>query len=455
MAKVISARKACSVNPLKLSRPMGAIVAFLGLDKTVPMMHGAQGCTAFGLVLLVKHFREYVPFQTSAMNEVTTILGGGDNLEQAVCNIAERSHPQVIGISSNGLIQTRGEDIEGDLRRIRQQHPELADTVLIHAETPDYKGAFQDGWTDALCAIVRQLVTPATRHASKQINILAGSHLTAADLEDIRDYVAAFGLEPIILPDISGSLDGHLADDFTGTTTGGTTVSDIRRMGASIATIAIGEQTRAAAEIIEARCRIPSYIFPRLTGLLPCDEFVATLSRLSGRQVPAPIRHHRSQLLDAMLDGHFYFGGKRITIAAEPDLLFAYSQFLNEMGASIICAVTTTDTPILEHVPCEQVLIGDLDDVEREGAGCDLLIANSQSRRIAARMGVPMIAVGMPIFDRLGAAHRLAVGYRGTRNQIFDIANQFIAQDVQHQTHSSFDLPHPASGGFHAATAAY
>jgi len=30
----------------------------LGLDACMPVMHGSQGCTSFGLVLLVRHFKE-------------------------------------------------------------------------------------------------------------------------------------------------------------------------------------------------------------------------------------------------------------------------------------------------------------------------------------------------------------------------------------------------------------
>ena len=73
MATVTTSKKACTVNPLKMSQPIGAALAFLGLDKCMPLMHGSQGCTAFGLVLFVRHFREAIPLQTTAMNEVTTI----------------------------------------------------------------------------------------------------------------------------------------------------------------------------------------------------------------------------------------------------------------------------------------------------------------------------------------------------------------------------------------------
>ena len=76
MARIVDSKKACTVNPLKMSQPLGSSYAFLGMDACMPVMHGSQGCTSFGLVLLVRHFREAIPLQTTAMNEVTTILGG-------------------------------------------------------------------------------------------------------------------------------------------------------------------------------------------------------------------------------------------------------------------------------------------------------------------------------------------------------------------------------------------
>ena len=45
MAHVVETRKACSVNPLKLSQPLGAAFAFMGLGSCMPLMHGSQGCT--------------------------------------------------------------------------------------------------------------------------------------------------------------------------------------------------------------------------------------------------------------------------------------------------------------------------------------------------------------------------------------------------------------------------
>ena len=87
MATVRHAKKACAVNPLKMSQPIGGALAFMGLADTMPILHGSQGCTAFGMVLFVRHFKESIPLQTTAMSEVATVLGGFENVEQAVMNI--------------------------------------------------------------------------------------------------------------------------------------------------------------------------------------------------------------------------------------------------------------------------------------------------------------------------------------------------------------------------------
>lgn len=75
--------KALSVSPLKASQPMGAALAFLGMYQTMPMLHGSQGCTAFGKVFFVRHFREPIPLQTTALDQVSTIMNPDENVLKA------------------------------------------------------------------------------------------------------------------------------------------------------------------------------------------------------------------------------------------------------------------------------------------------------------------------------------------------------------------------------------
>jgi nitrogenase molybdenum-iron protein NifN len=454
MAKVLTSKKACTVNPLKMSQPLGGALAFMGVRNAMPLLHGSQGCTSFGLVLFVRHFREAIPMQTTAMNEVATVLGGFENVEQAVVNIVNRTKPDLIGICSTGVTEMKGDDLAGFVKVIRKTHPGLDNVALVSVATPDFHGAFQDGWSNAVTALVDQLVkapAPGAARDAKKLNVLPGCHLTPGDLDELRDIIEAFGLQPTFLPDIGGSLDGHVPDDFTPTTHGGASVEDIAAMGTAAHTIAIGEQMRTAAIALEAKASVPYVVFDRLTGLSACDELMAHLARISGRPVPNKYRRQRSQLIDAMLDGHFSFGGKRIAIGAEPDLLFALGSWLTEMGCTVAAAVTTTASPLLERVPADEVLIGDLEDLETRAPGCDLLITHSHGRQMAERLAMPFHRMGIPTFDRLGAAHQVSVGYRGTRDLIFTIGNLFMGAIHEPDVDS---WRHPGEISDHVGTAA-
>ena len=431
MASVVESKKACSVNPLKMSQPLGASFAFLGLDACMPVMHGSQGCTSFGLVLLVRHFKEAIPLQTTAMNEVTSILGGYDNIEAALINIRKRAAPRVIAICSTGLTETKGDDVNGYIATVRKRKPELDDTEIIYASTPDYVGGFEDGYKNAVTAIVKTLVKPLPVNAH-QVTLLPGSHLSPADIDELRDIIESFGLSVIVLPDISGSLDGHIAPDWRGTTLGGTTLEQIRAAGASVLTLGVGEQMRAAAEALQGIAGTPLEMFDRLTGLEVNDRFLQRLAQVSGRPVPAKYRRQRSQLLDAMLDGHFYTGGIKVAMAAEPDLLLAVGSLLHEMGAELHCCVSTTKSASHALLPAEKVILGDLEDLEKGAEDCDLLITHSHGRQAAERLSKPLLRIGFPVFVRIGNAHRCQVGYRGTMALIFEIANLMMEQIGHH-----------------------
>lgn len=443
MAHVSESKKACAVNPLKMSSPLGAAYAFMGLQSCMPVMHGSQGCTSFGLVLLVRHFKEAIPLQTTAMNEVTTILGGFDNIEKAILNIRQRAKPALIAICSTGLTETKGDDVEGYLVLIRKKHPELADTALVYVSTPDYVGAFQDGWAAAVNALMKTLPEPGQTTVPGRVAVLPGAHLTPGDLEELRELIESFGLTPVIAPDVSGSLDGHIPDDWLGTTLGGTPLADLQSLGGAMHCLAIGEQMRPAATTLQARCGVPFTLFDRLTGLTATDAFIQKLAELSGRPVPAKWRRQRSQLVDAMLDGHFHFGNQRVALAAEPDLLWAAGSFLTEMGAELAVCVTTTPSPVLARMPSNEVVIGDLEDFEMaaKAAGCDLLMTHSHGRMAAERLGKPLLRLGIPTFDRIGNSHRCMVGYRGTRNFVYEVGNVFMDQ-IHH--HHPDDWPLPA-----------
>jgi len=423
--KVVARRKAAAVNPLKQSQPLGASLAFLGLKGVMPLFHGSQGCTAFAKVMLVRHFREAIPMSTTAMSEVSTILGGEENVEQAILTLVEKSKPEMIGLFTTGLTETRGDDMDGILKTVRIRHPELHDVPIVFASTPDFKGALQDGYQAAVESMVRSLPQPGETRFD-QVTVLVSSAFAPGDVQYIKDIITGFGLRAIVVPDLSTSLDGHLDDSSSTTTSGGTTLAQLREIGSSVYTLALGNSMEGAAEILQQRFGIPYEIFPSLTGLDASDEFVNALADISGAEVPERDRHQRSQLQDAILDTHFFFGGKKVSLALEPDLLHEVAWAIHLMGAIIHAAVTTTKSTSLKQLPVEKVTIGDLEDFEELAVGSDLLIANSNAAAIARRLHTPLYRLGFPVFDRLGNGQRCTVGYRGTTQLLFDIGNLLL-----------------------------
>ncbi|CAA7613337.1 Nitrogenase iron-molybdenum cofactor biosynthesis protein NifN [Magnetospirillum sp. LM-5] len=455
MALIVSHGHPVSSNPLKLSAPLGAAMAFMGMDKTMPLLHGSQGCTAFALVMLVRHFREAIPLQTTAMNEISTILGGMDHVEPALVNIAKRTKPKVIGLISTALTETRGEDMEGDLKVILGRNPELADTKVVPVSAPEFEGSLETGWSKAVTAIINNLVEPVSGSVpdGARINILPGIHLTPGDIEHLCDIVEMFGLKPVVLPDLSGSVDGHVPDHFIPTTLGGATIEAARHMGKARLTIAIGDHMRGAAEALHERTGVPFLVFDRLTGLEAVDRLMVCLSTAAGKPVPARLRRARSQLVDAMLDGHFYFGGRSFAVAGEPDFLWSWGKLLADMGGELAAAVTTLPQPFLAEMPCDRVIVGDFDDLEDqilEAGGVDLVISNTNARLTCQHQGIPHFRAGFPVYDRLGGAHRVTIGYRGTRDLIFQLANVLI----DHPGHGHAATPHPMEVADAAAPAA-
>ena len=452
MAEIIQSKKALAVNPLKVSQPVGASLAFLGLARSMPLMHGSQGCTAFGKVFFVRHFREPIPLQTTAMDQVSSIMGADENIIEALRALSDKSKPDIIGLVTTGLSETQGTDIHRAVKEFRAAHPEFDKVAVVPVNTPDTLGCLETGFALAVEAIIATLV-PEGRNAGrrpKQVNVLASSMLTPGDIEAIKDWVELFGLRPVVLPDVGDSLDGHLVEaEFSSLTIGGTPRSDIATLGESAATLVIGPSLAKAADLLHARTGVPDYRFAGLMGLDDCDAFTQALADIAGKPVPEKIERQRAQLQDAMVDSHFMLGFTRVALAADPDLLGMLGGFLQGMGGEIVSAVTPVKTDSLLSLPLASVTVGDLEDLEVEARRRDaqLVVANSHAVETAKRLGLPLLRAGFPQYDWVGGYARTWVGYRGTRQALFDLANLMLSQHHEIEPYRSLywrDTPRAA-----------
>lgn len=441
MAQIIKRNKAMSVMPLKSSQPVGASLAFLGINRAIPMMHGSQGCTAFGKVYFVRHFREPIPLQTTAMDQVSSVMGADDHVVEGLKTICEKSKPALIGLPTTGLSETQGTDIKGAVREFRAKYPQFNAIKVIPVNTPDFVGSMEEGYAAAVHAMIDEMVPPRDQgntqpgRRPKQVNVLAGAFLTPGDLEVLKELVEMFGLRPLLVPDLSDSLDGHMNEsDFSPLTTGGTLVSEFATMGDAVATLVVGASLNKAADLLHKRTDVRDYRFSGLMGLAAMDELMLALSEISGQPVPERLERQRSQLEDAMVDTHFMLGQARVAMAADPDLLTQFTNFLTGMGAVMVAVVSATSAEVLNELPVADIKVGDLEDMEKLASErhAEVIIGNSHCSNCAERLQLPLLHAGFPLYDKIGAYQRTWIGYRGTRQALFDLAN-ILLENNQHE----------------------
>ncbi|MBI5742183.1 MAG: nitrogenase iron-molybdenum cofactor biosynthesis protein NifE [Nitrospirae bacterium] len=406
------------INPLSHSQSIGAAIAFQGVNNSIPVIHGAQGCTFLGKVLLTKHFREPIALESTKLFTEDVVMGSDENLAKTIEGIIEKNSPDVIGVLTSGLSEVKGDDVAGSLKRGQGPGSRVK---VIHVPTPDYEGGLETGYAKAVEALLGAILTcplPLAPCPSNQINVLAGSHLTPADFTELREIVEAFGLRPIILPDLS-ALDGS-RQGFSAIAVGGTDVEDIKRMASSAFTLAVGASMGPAARLLNEKFGIEYSVFESVSGLNDTDIFVQTLVFLSGKPVPARYERQRRILIDGMRDAHFYFGGKKVCIALEPDPAIQTSVWISEIGAETTLAVIPQNTINAGKILAKEVLVSDLFSVDGD---YDLLISNSHAEDTAKKLGIPLFEMGFPVYKVIGNSSRMTIGYRGTLAAINEAGN--------------------------------
>jgi nitrogenase molybdenum-iron protein NifN len=410
--------KPLQINPIRLTQPLGATLAFLGVDRCMPLMHGAQGCTSFAKVYFTRHFCEPIAIQTTAVTDVTAILDGGDhNIVEAVKNIAGKSAPALIGLYTTGLTETKGDDIRGVAAQV--------DYPLVWVNTPDYEGGLESGWALAAKALIEQLTEPASISDNNKAVLLPHVSLRPLEVERIKAFIAAFGFEVVALPDLSTSLDGHLGEKQSALSSDGITVEEIRALAGAGLVVSVGASMLPCAALFQKKHPAGRHLHvPHLFGLAATDRLAEQLLGATGRDRPgAEIVRWRRRLQDAMLDCHFALGQTRILVAGEPDFLAGACQLLDEAGAKVAVAIATVDSPQLEKLPAGRVLVGDLGDAEALRDDYDLIIGNGHVEALAHRFHKGVVLRGFPDWETLGSQLKSDVLYEGGASFLFEVAN--------------------------------
>jgi len=410
--------KPLQVNPFKLSQPMGATLAFLGIDNCMPLMHGAQGCTSFTKVFYTRHFCEPIAIQTTAVTDAIAVLDGGDySIVESVKNICKKVTPSLIGLHSTGLPETKGDDLRGVAAKV--------DYPLVYVNTPDYEGGLESGWALTCQALIEQLVEPATECSDNLLVLLPHVSLQPIEVEKIKDTLESFGFNVLALPDLSSSLDGHLGEKQAALSSGGISVEEIRALSEAGLVISVGDSMQSAAGALLQKNPVMRHRhFSHLSGLEASDALIELLLAETGFNAPPlPVARWRQRLQDAMLDSHFSLGQTRFLVVAEPDQLAGLCQSLFEAGGKVTVALSSVDSPQLEKLKADTVLVGDLEDAEGLADRYDVIVGNCHCEALAHRQHKGLVLRGFPNWEQVGNVLKNDVLYEGGAYLLFECAN--------------------------------
>lgn len=428
-------------NPCNMCMPMGGIIPFKGIEQSMVILHGSQGCSTYMRRHIAEHFNEPVDVGSSSLNEKGTVYGGEKNLKQAIDNIRRVYHPKVIGVLTTCLAETIGEDIERICAEYVRENSLAEDLVLIPAATPGYGGTHTEGYWLALKKIVMHLARPTPKH--DRINIIL-PHISTADIREIKRMLAVLEVAYTLLPDISDTLDRPLLTTYSKIPDSGTKLAEIAAMSGAVATIEMGltiDDELSPGQYLKDQYGVPLYKVPIPVGLANMDAFLAAITAITGKTIPDSLLAERGRLMDAMIDSHKYNFQGRSAIFGEPELVYAIGQTCLENGVFPLVVATGSANALLKKLlsdaavrvdaPEAAILVeADFVKIRREAVSrkVNVAIGHSDGRYIEEREKIPLVRMGFPIHDRVGGQRILSVGYTGTAMLLDRITNTLLAE---------------------------
>ncbi len=428
--------------------PMGAALAFKGIENSILLLHGSQGCSTYIRRHMTGHYNEPIDIGSSSLSEEGTVYGGESNLKKGLKNIIKVYNPDIIGVATTCLAETIGEDIKRIVAEFKEEE-NIKNLKIVPVPTPGYSGTQFEGYFSALKAMVAELAKNSKQNG--RVNIIV-SNLNPGDVRNIKEMLEAFRISYTMFPDVSETLDAPYSKDYKRIPPGGTKIIDIVNMPGASATIEIGytiSKELSPGQYLMDHWGVKLYRCPMPIGIENTDLFLSILSEIKGKPVPEKILKEKGRLIDGMIDSHKFNSEGRAVIYGEPELVFALGKLCFENGIKPVLLSTGSQNKVIGQLVLPKnfeekpVVIDDTDfDTIREKAmslKANILIGNSDGKVITEKDGIPLVRVGFPVHDRVGAQRQVITGYNGTLRLLDEITNTLIENKYNKYRKSMFD----------------
>lgn len=453
------AREALTVNPAKACQPLGAILAAVGFEGTLPLVHGSQGCVSYFRTHFTRHFKEPFSAVSSSMTEDAAVFGGQNNLIEALANAYSLYNPKMIAVSTTCMAEVIGDDLQAFINNAKSADSVPQEFPVPYAHTPSFVGSHITGYDNMLKGILTNLTKDQKAETTNgKINLIPGFETYIGNLREVKRIADLMDVNYTLLADNSEYLDSPNTGEYN-MYPGGTTLEDAADSINAEATIAFqAYATTKTREYIEKDWGQKTYV-SRPVGIRGTDEFLMKLSALTGKPIPAELEAERGRAVDAITDSQAWIHGKRIAIYGDPDLVIGLTQFLLELGAEPVHLLVSNSNDVFESelrtlldsspFGKDATIYGGKDLWHLRSLlftePVDLLIGNSYGKYLWRDTHTPLVRIGYPIFDRHHLHRYSTYGYQGAINLLNWIVNTLLDEldrntIIPAKTDISYDL---------------
>lgn len=449
------ARQALTINPAKACQPLGAVLCALGFEKTLPFVHGSQGCVAYFRSHLSRHFKEPVAAVSTSMTEDAAVFGGLNNMIEGLENAFALYKPLMIAVSTTCMAEVIGDDLNAFIKKAKDQGVIPTDLTVPFAHTPSFVGSHITGYDNMMKGILSTITVGKKGESNGKLNIIPGFDTYTGDYREIKRLLDIMGVKHTMLADVSDTFDSPNNGEYK-LYPGGTPLNDAMDSINATATIALQKySTLKTMEFISKEWSHQKALVISPIGIKNTDSFFEEISKITGKPIPQEIEDERGRTVDAMIDSHPYVHGKRFALVGDPDLLLGLISFLMEMGGFPVHIVCTMGDKKFEEDAYNLLSESPFGAEGKVYTGKDMwhlrslmftepvdfIIGNSYAKFLWRDTGTPLIRIGFPLFDRHHLHRYPIIGYQGVINLLNWIVNTVLDEmDRKTINTTSFDV---------------
>ncbi|NNM51976.1 MAG: nitrogenase molybdenum-iron protein subunit beta [Pseudomonadales bacterium] len=444
-------REALTINPAKACQPLGAVLCSLGFEKTLPYVHGSQGCVAYFRSYFNRHFKEPIACVSDSMTEDAAVFGGQQNMKDGLQNCLATYKPDMIAVSTTCMAEVIGDDLNAFIGNSRKEGFIPQDYPVPFAHTPSFVGSHITGWDNMFEGILRHLTLNHMEDkvvgSNGKINFVPGFETYLGNFRVIKRMLSEMKVDYTLLSDPEEVLDTPADGQFR-MYAGGTTLQDVKDAPNAMTTVLLQPwQLDKSKKFVETTWHqeVPKLNIPM--GLDWTDDFLMKVSEISGKPIPESLTRERGRLVDMMTDSHTWLHGKRFALWGDPDFVMGLVKFLMELGAEPIHILCHNGNKrwkkamesLLESSPYgKSAKIYSGHDLWHLRSLVftdkpDFMIGNSYGKFIqrdtlhkGKEFEVPLIRLGFPIFDRHHLHRQTTLGYEGAMQILTTLVNSVL-----------------------------